>query len=85
LKTKPKISLRDSAHTLSEVDFVNESRKHVSVLKVEVVMWAKHICRYDRCELTSVLLVICSILNIYHSLGVRIAEIGAVWRAVVNL
>ena len=55
-----------------------------SLLDIEIIMRAKHITGYDRGELTAILFMIGFVLNINHSLGVRVAKVGRMWRSIVN-
>ena len=47
---------------------MHEAGEDVSVLDAVVIMWTIHIGRNHRCELTSMLLVICSEENTYVEL-----------------
>lgn len=46
--------------TLCTVDLVNQTRKDMTILNVEVIMGTKNISRNHRCELASILLVVSS-------------------------
>jgi hypothetical protein len=53
-------------------------RNDVGVLEVEVVVLAIYVSGYDGGEVTVVLLLVCSVLDVNHALGVRIPKLGEI-------
>ena len=55
-----------------------------SLLDIEVVVWAEHVAGNDGGEHAAVLLVVCLVLHVYHSLGVGVSKVRGVGGSVVD-
>ena len=76
---------RCCTRTLSQIALVDESRDHMAVLQVEVVVGTKDVGWYDAGEHAAILLVVGLVSNVDDTLGVGVTAVGVVWLAVVNL
>jgi len=75
---------KDMLHTLSQVALVGQTRQDVRILKIVVIVGTVNVGRDDGGKVASVLLVVCLVLDINHTLSVSITEVGLVRRTVVN-
>jgi hypothetical protein len=71
-------------HTLSQVALVGQTRQDMRILKIVVIVGSENIGRDDGSEVASVLLIVCLVLDINHTLSVSITEVGLVRRTVVD-
>lgn len=67
------------------IQFADQSGDHVTWLQIKIVVWSEDIAGHHRSELTAVLFIIGSVVDIDQSLGVAVTEIGGVRGAVVYL
>jgi hypothetical protein len=70
--------------TLGQIALVGQTRQDVRVLEVIVVVGTKDVGGNDRGEVAAILLVVCLVLDIDHTLSVGIAKVGLVRRTVVD-
>ena len=69
---------------LAQVTAVNQARDNVAVVEVKVVVLPEDIRRNDRSEVATMLRLVHAVLDVHHTLRVRVAFVGEVRRAVVN-
>ena len=70
--------------TLGNEHAVHHARDHMAVLEVIVVVRPVDVCGDDAGKHAAVLLVVGMVRNVNHALGVGVAKVGVVRRAVVN-
>jgi hypothetical protein len=63
---------------------MGQTRQDVRILEIVVIVGTVDVGRDDRGEVASVLLVVCLVLDINHTLSVSITEVGLVRRTVVD-
>jgi len=69
---------------LGQIALVGQTRQDVRVLEIIVVVGTKDVGGNDRGEVAAILLVVCLVLDIDHTLSVGIAKVGLVRRTVVD-
>lgn len=70
--------------TLGQQTLVRQSRQHMRVLEVVVVVRTEDVGRHDRGEVAAVLFVVGTVGNVDHTLSVGVPKVGVVRGTVVD-